>query len=102
MPVWGFLGGNTGPLKRWDRTLIEGLTAEPIVLRGYYSQTFRPEHHNIIEHFLFEPRLEPGLSDAVLTQLNTMGVRFIHLILDNVHEDGDQSQIQTHGFDKPS
>jgi hypothetical protein len=102
MPVWGFLGGNTGPLKRWDRTIIEGLTSEPIVLRGYYSQTFRPEHHNIIEHFLFEPRLEPGISDAVLTELNTMNVRFIHLILDNVHEDGDQSQIQTHGFDKPS
>ncbi len=99
---WGFLGGNTGPLKRWNHTTIEGLTAEPIVLRGYYSQTFRPEHHNLVEHFLFEPRLEPGISDAVLTELNTMDVRFIHLILDNVQEDGDQSQIQTHGFDKPS
>jgi len=102
MPVWGFLGGNTGPLKRWDRTVIEGLTTEPIVLRGYYSQTFRPEHHNIIEHFLFEPRLETGISDAILTELRTRDVRFIQLILDNVHEDGDQSQILTYGFDKPS
>ncbi len=90
----------TAPLKRWERTLIEGLTAEPIVLQGYYSQTYSPEHHNRTEHFLFEPRLEPGISAATLAELKALNVRFIHLIVDNDPEDGDLSQIETYGFEE--
>ena len=82
LTAWELGGGNTAPLKRWDQTIIEGLTTEPIVLKGYYSQTFRPEHHNQFEHFLFEPRLEPGLSAGILDQLQDKGIRFIHMILD--------------------
>ena len=83
---------HTAPLKRWRDTVIEGLTAQPIVLAGYYSRTYRPEHHNLIEHFLFEPAMEPGLSPDILDQLDSLNARFIHLIIDN-REDGDQSQI---------
>jgi len=89
----------TAPLKHWDRTIIEGLTSEPIVLQGYFSQTYRPEHHNLQENFLFEPRLEPGLSPDTLAELNAMDVRFIHLIID--HEDETLSTIRTYGFDLP-
>jgi len=95
---WGMLGGNTGPLKRWDHTILEGLTSQPIVLKGYYSQTFRPEHHNLIEHFLFEPRLEPGLSAEILNELKNKDIRFIHVIVDNTGT--GQSQIRTYGFDE--
>jgi hypothetical protein len=90
----------TAPLKRWEQTVIEGLTTEPIVLKGYYSQTYRPEHHNLIEHFLFEPRLEPGLPESLRSQLQARNVRFIHVIVDNDPEHGDRSLIQTYGFDE--
>ncbi len=58
----GPTAGYTAPLARWVETRISGYTSEPIVLRGEYSQTYRPEHHNFAEHFLFEPQVEPGLS----------------------------------------
>ncbi len=89
--------GTTAPLKRWRQTLIAGLTSEPIVLKGYWSQTYRPEHHNLIEHFLFEPRIESGLSAVTLDELGNKNIRFIHLIID--HEADGQSTIQTYGFD---
>lgn len=88
---------HTAPLVRWNRTVIEGLSDEPIVLHGYYSQTYRPEHHNLIEGFLFEPRLEPGVSVDVLNQLDQREVRLIHLVVDN--QGGPQSRITTYGFD---
>ena len=94
-PDWA---GHTAPLQRWDRTVIEGLASEPIVLQGYYSQTYRPEHHNLIENFLFEPRLEPGITPDILDELSGMNIRFIHLIMDN-RQDGDKSEIATYGFE---
>jgi len=96
---WVAGAGATAPLKRWEQTIIEGLTTEPIVLQGYYSQTYRPEHHNLVEHFLFEPRLEPGISAEIVDQLRDQNIRLIHLILDHT-SDGDQSRIVTYGFDE--
>ncbi len=95
---WEMAGGNTAPLKRWDQTTIEGWTAEPIVLKGYYSQTWGPEHHNQREHLLFEPRLEPGISLDTLSELRDRNIRFIHMILDKDGVGADESRIVTHGF----
>jgi hypothetical protein len=92
---WATWAGTTAPLKRWRQTVIEGLTAEPIVLEGYWSQTYRPEHHNVVEHLLFEPRLEPGISATVLDELKGKDIRFIHAIID--HQEGGQSAILTYG-----
>lgn len=95
----------TKPLKRWDGTLIQGLTSEPIVLKGYYAQTFKADHHNLTEHFLFEPRLEPDISADILAELRDMDIRLVHLFLDNTTADPgdppheDQSAIMTYGFD---
>ena len=86
---------HTAPLLRWEQTVIEGLSDEPIVLQGHYSQTYRPEHHNLVEGFLFEPRLEPGIPAEILAQLDQAGIRFIHLVVDN--QGGLQSQIATYG-----
>jgi len=93
---WTDNAGATAPLKHWNQTTIEGLAPEPIVLKGYFSQTYRPEHHNEIEHFLFEPRLEPDLSDDVLEALKKQDVRLIHLIMDNL--DTGQSNITIYGM----
>ena len=88
--------GATAPLKRWEQTTITGLTSEPIVLKGYYSQTLHPEHHNFIEHYLFEPQLEPNLSSDILAELKAKDIRYIRVMRDskNTHP-----LITTHGFD---
>lgn len=97
---WIAIAGATAPLKRWEQTTIIGLTTEPIVLQNYYSQTYRPEHHNEVEHFLFEPRLEPGLSTDTLTELEDRDIRFIHVIIDHIYDEDNpnQSKISTYGF----
>lgn len=78
-PPGGASAGYTAPLVRWDHTRITGLTREPIELRGYFSQTYRPGHHNFTEEFIFEPALEPGLGESILAELAEKNVRLIHL-----------------------
>ena len=72
-------GGYTAPLLRFERTVITGLTGSPIVLTGFFSQTYRPGHHNFTEEFIFEPALEPGSSPAVLAELQAANIQYIHL-----------------------
>ncbi len=74
MMIW------TAPLTRWVETVIEGLTTDPIVLHGWYSQTYRPGHHNFTEYFIFEPRLEPGISQQILDELDSMGVQYMYVV----------------------
>ncbi|HPB31411.1 MAG TPA: PEP/pyruvate-binding domain-containing protein, partial [Candidatus Sumerlaeota bacterium] len=85
----------TLPLARWEETTIQGFTTDPIVLRGYYSQTYRPGHHNFSEDFLFEPELEPGLPSSIRRELRAADIRLIHLI----HNQYSESQVLTYGFD---
>jgi hypothetical protein len=94
-PDPGLAAGYTAPLARWVETTIEGPASERIVLRGYYSQTYGPAHHNFSEHFLFEPQLEPGISPAVLRELRAKNVCVIHYYNDF----GGQSYIRTYGCD---
>jgi hypothetical protein len=84
----------TAPLVRWVETTIEGYTTQPIVLHGYYSQTYRPDHHNFGEHFIFEPQLEPGLSPDLLSELRAKNIRFIY-----IHSGSGDPTIATYGFD---
>jgi len=71
--------GYTAPAVRFVETTIAGLTSSPVVLQGEYSQTYRPEHHNFAENFLFEPALEPDLPAGQLAELVAAGVRAIHV-----------------------
>ncbi len=93
-PPKGPVAGYTAPLVRWVETVIEGYTAEPVVLHGYYSQTYRPEHHNFSENFLFEPQLEPGLSEALLAELRAKDIRLIY-----VRGGMTDTEIRTYGFE---
>ena len=68
-------------MARWIETTITGLTSEPIVLLGYYSQTYRPEHHNFGEHFIFEPRLEPDISPVILSELEAANIQYLHILV---------------------
>jgi hypothetical protein len=78
-PPKGATAGYTAPLLQWKESRIEGLTSEPIVLRNYFSQTYRPEHHNFNENFLFEPALEPGISTTILNELKAKNIRYIYV-----------------------
>jgi len=91
------MAGYTADLVRWVETVIEGYTSEPIVLQDWYSQTYRPEHHNFSEHFLYEPRLEPGISQQILDELRAQNIRLIHLYITY-----DVNSVTTYSFeDKP-
>jgi hypothetical protein len=92
-PPAGPTAGYTAPLARWVETRIVDYTKEPVVLHGYYSQTYKPEHHNFAEHFLFEPQLEPGLSPDLLAELRAKDIRLIH-----VFAGMDETTITTYGF----
>ncbi len=71
--------GYTAPLVHFVETVITGVTREPLVVRGYYAQTYRPGHHNFSEEFIFEPRLDPGVSPALLEELATANIRCFHV-----------------------
>ncbi|MBI5388286.1 MAG: hypothetical protein HZA90_26780 [Verrucomicrobia bacterium] len=56
---------------------IEGLTTETIVLNGFFSQTFEADHFLWSERFIFEPRVEPGISQAILDELRAADIRLL-------------------------
>jgi hypothetical protein len=58
--------------------VIWGLTSTPITLTHEWAQTYRPEHHNFSEHFLFEPALDPGVTAQQRAELTAAGIRAIH------------------------
>lgn len=78
----GAIAGYTAPLIAWDATTITGLTTNPIVLRGWWSQTYRPEHHNFGSNFIFDPWLEEGIDSATLDELTTLDIRYLYIAPD--------------------
>jgi len=78
-PPAGPTAGYTAPLHRWVQTTIKGLTRKPIVLKGYYSQTYHPNHHNFSEDFLFDPLLENGIDAATILELRIKGIRQLYV-----------------------
>ena len=74
---WSMMGG-TPTSVQLEQTCIEGLTTEPIVLTGYFSQSFGGGSHLCPKDFLFEPALEPGLSQTILDELEANDIRLIY------------------------
>lgn len=73
----GIVAGYTAPLQAWVETVLSGFTSRPIVLKGDYSQTYRPGHHNFWEDFVFDPWLEPGLDPGLLEELAAADLRAV-------------------------
>ncbi len=73
---WGW-GADAPTSIQFRQTRIEGLTTEPIVLTGYFSQSVGGGSHLCPKDFLFEPQLEPGISSQILDELKAKNVRFI-------------------------
>ena len=97
--------GYTAPLVRWVETVITGYTTAPIVLHGWYSQTYRPEHHNFAENFIFEPQLEPNLAPELLEELRAKDIRMFYFFVEPVWgPEADKTtyaatKSQIYGFD---
>lgn len=91
----GPTAGYTAPLEKWVGTTISGLTSRPLVLKNYFSQTYRPGHHNFTEEFLFEPRLEPGLSEDLRDELEARNIRLIYFFTSG----GPNDVLRAVGFD---
>jgi hypothetical protein len=77
-PPRGAVAGYTAPLVKFVETRIAGLTSSPVVLTNYFSQTYRPGHHNFTEFFILEPGLEPGLPEATHAELRANNVQLIY------------------------
>lgn len=73
----GAAAGYTFDLASWHQTTITGLIPRPIVLRSWWSQTYRPGHHNFTEDFIFDPRLEPGMPPAILHELAQRNIAYL-------------------------
>lgn len=71
-------GGFTSPLVDWKGTRVEGFTTEPISLRNFFSQTYSSKRKNIRETLLFDPWLEPGISETTLAELRATNIRLIY------------------------
>jgi len=84
--------GLNNQISRFVETTIVGYTSSPIVLNGYYSQSYATSHHNWNDSFLFEPQLEPGISQAILDELRARNIR---LFLG----DDATGRITTYGFE---
>jgi hypothetical protein len=78
-PPTGVVAGYTAPLVHFVNTRITGLISSPITLTNYYSQTYRPGHHNFSEEFIFEPGLEPGLSPDTRAELEAANVKLLYV-----------------------
>ncbi len=73
------LPGTLAPTSiQFGQTRIEGLTSEPIILTGFFSQSIGGGAHLCPKYFLFEPQLEPGISQQILDELRAKDIRFIY------------------------
>ena len=96
----GPTAGYTSPLEKWVQTKVTGLTSDPIILRGYFSQTYRPGHHNFWEDFVFEPKLDEELSASQASELEEENVRQILLFTDPWGQGGSMSFIGLDGVSR--
>jgi hypothetical protein len=74
---WGW-GWAAPTAVQFEQTRIEGLTSEPIVLTGYFSQSIGGGAHLCPKNFLFEPGLEPGIPPKTLDELRARNIRLIY------------------------
>ena len=60
---------------------IESLLSQPLILRGYYSQTLSVHDragHQHVEELILDPWLEPDLADDVKAELTARNIRLIY------------------------
>ena len=101
---WGW-GWATPAAVQFEQTRIEGLTSEPIVLTGYFSQSVGGGAHLCPKNFLFEPGLEPGIPQKILDELQARNIRLIYYTTGArecrpTERQDTPPQIRLYGFDQ--
>jgi len=86
-PLRGSTVSYTAPLVDWVQTRITGLTVSPIVLTNVYAQTYCPGRHDFFEEIIFEPQLDPGVSPALLQELQVPNIQFLY----STYESGESA-----------
>jgi len=74
---WSMMG-RTPTSVQFAQTRIEGLTTKPIVLTGFFSQSVGGGAHLCPKNFLFEPALDPDISQTTLDELVDRNIRLIY------------------------
>lgn len=69
--------GYTAPNVKWVGTDITGLTTQPLRLTADFAQTYRPQHHNFTEDFLFDPFRDPATTAAQKSELMVRDVKWL-------------------------
>ncbi len=69
--------GYTAPLIKWVKSELTGLTSVPLTLTSSWAQTYRPEHHNFSEGFLFDPYRDPATTAGQKAELAAKNVRWL-------------------------
>jgi hypothetical protein len=101
VPNVGMIGtGPTYDLREWEDTVITGLSTQPIQLRGFFSQSYKPGRHNIGEEFLFEPRLEEGISAQTVNELAAANIKQIYFVVEPCGPGIRCGRIELIGFDR--
>jgi hypothetical protein len=101
--VWG---GSTPTNIQFVQTCIKGLTTEPILLTGYFSQSVGGGAHLCPKNFLFEPGLESGISPKILNELRAKNIRLIYFTTGArecrpTERQDTPPMIRFYGFDEP-
>jgi hypothetical protein len=102
---WGW-GWDSPTSVQFESTRIEGLTTEPIVLTGYFAQSVGGGAHLCPKNFLFEPALEPGISQQTLDELGARNIRLIYFTTGArecrpTEKEDTPPSIRLLGFDEP-
>ena len=94
-PAWIF---KTPVLNFWKSTQISmaALNDEPITFSNRFARTYAPGHHNFWEIFLFDPALEPGVSESQRQDLRDANIRYIFL---TAGPEVDKPELLFIGFD---
>ncbi|MBM4781335.1 MAG: hypothetical protein GQE15_26930 [Archangiaceae bacterium] len=75
--------GYTAPNVKWVGTDITGLTTQPLRLTADFAQTYRPQHHNFTEDFLFDPFRDPATTAAQKSELMARDVKWLIVSTDS-------------------
>ncbi|HUF60867.1 MAG TPA: hypothetical protein VMN36_02225 [Verrucomicrobiales bacterium] len=81
-----------------EGTTVTGLTAEPLVFTGHYSQTYDPSHHNFVETLWLDPEREPGMAVEVLEELRQKDIWLLRATQPSAFPE-DPVRLQAAGFD---
>ena len=85
-------------LHTWGRTVISGLTSQPIQIEDRFTQTYDPFHHNFVETLWIEPELHPSLPAETLAELRAANIRFL-VVTNPTAFPGEKPSLQAVGFD---